>query len=537
MLNPSNKPKDAVDCWFVSQEELKQAALQVRLFCAYETPSNYYLLQSRPDGYTMEGFIGHTDTPEMYHTEIASRYSYFKDYLEQKNVYFTFDKTSLFRVNSIFPSKPLLFTLTRESNPLQKQVMINQEAIYQLLYKEKWNEIIALLYKHKDDIPAEPILQHAARTFETVFGQKVGDYPLEDKEIKYCLGLLYALHHGKFYKLNETNIKILTMQLAARSPLSEAVNYAKSYPDEALSKKIIAQFEKENLSNMRVNNELNWVEIFNRLFEAINNQGDAVTYFSGPRFITAVREVLPYHPDYYQYIAARNAQGRSTSRKIFYYDILMEMDLASRLKVVDGILLIIKSKLPDQAAAIEQLLNNQPAAKPPAAEASNLSVESLGRPVVFISYSWDDEPHQEWVLELARKLVAAGVEVILDRFNLRLGNSLPHFVEQSIAKAHRILIVFTPNYKLKADNRKGGVGYEYSIMNASLYKNQTNNEKIIPVLRKGTMVDSIPEFMQQFIHLDLSNDANFETSFTDLLREIYNEPAIKYPEIGDKPVF
>jgi len=43
--------------------------------------------------------------------------------------------------------------------------------------------------------------------------------------------------------------------------------------------------------------------------------------------------------------------------------------------------------------------------------------------------------------------------------------------------------------------------------------------------------------MQQFIHLDLSNDANFETSFTDLLRGIYNEPGIKPPEIGDKPVF
>ena len=74
-------------------------------------------------------------------------------------------------------------------------------------------------------------------------------------------------------------------------------------------------------------------------------------------------------------------------------------------------------------------------------------------------------------------------------------------------------------------------------MNAKLYQAQTKNEKIIPILRAGTMTDSIPDFMQQFIHLDMTQDANYENSLTDLLREIYNEPAIQKPDLGNKPAF
>ncbi|RYE18599.1 MAG: hypothetical protein EOP45_13885 [Sphingobacteriaceae bacterium] len=100
----------------------------------------------------------------------------------------------------------------------------------------------------------------------------------------------------------------------------------------------------------------------------------------------------------------------------------------------------------------------------------------------------------------------------------------PYFVEQSISKSDKVLIIFTPNYKARADNRTGGVGYEYSIMNAALYDNQTVNVKIIPILRKGSKQDSIPDFMKQYIHIDITNDENYENSYKDLKREIFDEP-------------
>lgn len=161
----------------------------------------------------------------------------------------------------------------------------------------------------------------------------------------------------------------------------------------------------------------------------------------------------------------------------------------------------------------------------------------MQNPKVFISYSWDNEEHKQWVLQLADRLLSDGVEVKLDRYELKLGNHLTYFIENSISEVDRILVIFTPNYRLKADKRDGGVGYEYSIINTSTYKNIVNQEKVIPLLRTGTAVQSIPEFMQQYIHLNISEDEKFEENYTELLREIYKEPALRKPALGNRPKF
>lgn len=276
-------------------------------------------------------------------------------------------------------------------------------------------------------------------------------------------------------------------------------------------------------------------ELYNRIFELINDPEDDATYFSGPRFINTVRKFSPYHPTYTQYIEKRNEEGKSTSRKIFYYDILKELDENIREQVIKRILEMVRPFEEDKVQQIENIIGGKPIE-----ERKNINTEKekvSDRPVVFISYSWDDEEHKEWVLKLAKRLAGDGVEVILDRFYLKPGANLQHFVENNLGRAHRVVIIFTPNYKLKADKRTGGVGFEYSIMNVELYNNITENEKFIPLLRRGNMNESIPTFMQQFIHIDVTNDENIENSYNDLIREIYNEPEIKTPEIGSKPNF
>lgn len=205
----------------------------------------------------------------------------------------------------------------------------------------------------------------------------------------------------------------------------------------------------------------------------------------------------------------------------------MQLDESNRIDFINRILEMVEPFEKEKVIPIKALIKAEnPTIKKPEQETVKVDVET-----VFISYSWDTEEHKNWVLDLANRLVKEGVNVILDRYELRPGKSLSHFVETAIKKADRILIVFTPNYKLKAEKRAGGVGYEYSIMNSELYKNQTNNEKIIPVLRNGASADSIPEFMQQYIHIDMRNDDNYENSYTDLLREIYDEPEIVKPEM------
>ena len=419
--------------------------------------------------------------------------------------------------------------------------MLDQENLYQLIFQEQWTKILNLLYIHKGDIASDPMLQNAAKTFEAEFFNKVRDYDISRKDIAENLDILYVVNHGRFYQLSNDNYKALILELIKRKPLKDAVNYAKEFPDDNTCKVVIEEFEKQNISDAGNSNStnilpMNWIEIYNRIFELINNQGDAATYFSGARFINTVREFEPYFPDYNQFIEQRNREGKSTSRKIFYYDILIGLKEELRFKVIDRILEILNPFQKDKVEKVQALLGRKTAVENIAPKQHHIQINTTS-PVVFISYSWDDEMHKEWVLNLADRLCSDGIDVILDRYYLKPGKNLPHFVENSISRAERIIIIFTPNYKLKADKRAGGVGYEYSIMNADLYNNQTTNEKIIPLLRAGSKEESIPAFMQQFIHIDSRNDGNFENSYIDLLREIYNEPAIQKPKLGAKPVF
>jgi TIR domain len=47
-------------------------------------------------------------------------------------------------------------------------------------------------------------------------------------------------------------------------------------------------------------------------------------------------------------------------------------------------------------------------------------------PKTFISYSWDDDAHKEWVKQLATRLRADGVDVTLDRWHAAPGRASAH---------------------------------------------------------------------------------------------------------------
>jgi hypothetical protein len=82
---------------------------------------------------------------------------------------------------------------------------------------------------------------------------------------------------------------------------------------------------------------MNWVIIFNRLFELID-QDETLNYFSGPRSMRKVREVNPCSPTYQQFIEQRRAEQRSTTRRDYYYDILLAFDEAHRIGLIYSIL-------------------------------------------------------------------------------------------------------------------------------------------------------------------------------------------------------
>ena len=121
--------------------------------------------------------------------------------------------------------------------------------------------------------------------------------------------------------------------------------------------------------------DVTWVRVFNRLFEIINSSGEA--YFSGPRFISKVREVDPYFPNYTQYIDERNSKRESTSRKDYFYDILMQFEEADRLRLLGTILDEVRDEFPDKAAAIQDELGGISAVPPARVDPDAWNAERL----------------------------------------------------------------------------------------------------------------------------------------------------------------
>jgi len=130
---------------------------------------------------------------------------------------------------------------------------------------------------------------------------------------------------------------------------------------------------------------INWVRIYNRLFEIINSEGEC--YFSGGRFIGSVREIDPYFPGYNQYIAERRRAGKSTSRKDYFYDILLGFDEIDRLRVINVILNEVQDCASDKVAEIRDLLGGAAAVPSPMVHKEAWNAERLNKYLEEIDYS------------------------------------------------------------------------------------------------------------------------------------------------------
>lgn len=114
----------------------------------------------------------------------------------------------------------------------------------------------------------------------------------------------------------------------------------------------------------------------------------------------------------------------------------------------------------------------------------------MNNPKAFISYAWETDEIKLWVKELAIKLRADGIDAKLDQWEVVPGDQMPHFMEKSVRDNDYVLIVCTPKYKSKSENRVGGVGYEGDIMTAEVLQN-SNHRKFIPILENPDHVDPL----------------------------------------------
>ena len=155
-------------------------------------------------------------------------------------------------------------------------------------------------------------------------------------------------------------------------------------------------------------------------------------------------------------------------------------------------------------------------------------------PKVFVSYSHDSELHKDWVLKLATRLVANGVDILLDQWDLTLGSDLPRFMESGLTDSDRVMAICTSQYVEKANAGIGGVGYEKMILTAQLMQNVTT-DRIIPIIRANPVKQPVPIFLSSRVYIDFRDDLAYELRYAELLRDIHGEHVKPRPPLGANP--
>lgn len=157
-----------------------------------------------------------------------------------------------------------------------------------------------------------------------------------------------------------------------------------------------------------------------------------------------------------------------------------------------------------------------------------------GVPVIFFSYSWDNEEHKEWVLNLSRALAKRGIYPLLDRY-VKKGYSLTRFMDRGIDRADRVIVVGSSGYlekSRKADN--GGVQYEDMIISSEMMTNIAST-KFIPVVRNGTFEECLPAKLSKRSGFDFSDESKYEDTVDELARAIYDIAECPRPTLGPIP--
>ena len=161
-------------------------------------------------------------------------------------------------------------------------------------------------------------------------------------------------------------------------------------------------------------------------------------------------------------------------------------------------------------------------------------------PKLFISYSWTNQDHEKWVINLATELVENGVDVILDKWNLKEGQDAHAFMEKMVTDPDikKVAIICDQVYAQKADRRSGGVGTETQIITPEIYSKSEQSKFVAIISEKDENGNPyLPTYYKSRIYIDLSNEELYATNFDQLLRWIYDKPLYIKPPVGKPPTF
>lgn len=155
-------------------------------------------------------------------------------------------------------------------------------------------------------------------------------------------------------------------------------------------------------------------------------------------------------------------------------------------------------------------------------------------PRVFISYTGTDMTNRTWVKNFACRLRNNGVDARLDIFHLKPGQDLPQWMTNELIMADKVLLICDKYYAEKADNRRGGVGWETMIIQGDMLSKQEQNKYIV-ILRDKDIDQSLPIYVKSRYALNWADENQIDKEFKELLLYLFDCDIA--PPIGEIPSF
>ena len=166
--------------------------------------------------------------------------------------------------------------------------------------------------------------------------------------------------------------------------------------------------------------------------------------------------------------------------------------------------------------------------------------EQTDPPKLFISYSWTDQPHMDWVMQLATDLRNYGVESIIDKWHLKEGQDAHSFMEQMVRanEVNKVALVCDSKYVERANKREGGVGAESQIITSEIFGDVRQTKFVAAALASDEGGHALlPNFMSSRIYIDFRNSDQYGEKLQQLVRWAYDQPLYNEPNVGPRPKF
>ena len=124
-------------------------------------------------------------------------------------------------------------------------------------------------------------------------------------------------------------------------------------------------------------------------------------------------------------------------------------------------------------------------------------------------------------------LLKAGLQIVFDRRDNQIGDSLTRFISR-IPYCASVVVVGTPLYFQKFENRLSTTGSvvaaEVDLISQRLIGTQEEKRTVKTLLLDGEKKTSLPPLMWDLIHADFREDEAYFTIAFDLILSLYNLP-------------